>query len=186
MTTLLDSPVSMRRRSAVAAMFLMTAGLALPGTSTIPTGDAKPPALASGTLNIDSLRQMLVNMGFEPEKSGDKNFLLTITRDSYTLRVHVAMSPNDKFVWLETRFGVFPEAAKMTAILDKLMEANDANPPAYFSLTHGEKPEDRILFLQRPLDNRELTPAIMREALDKFMALIVKTAPVWDPANWPK
>ena len=123
MTTLLDSPVSMRRRSAVAAMFFMTAGLALPGTSTIPSGDAKPPALASGTLNIDSLRQMLVNMGFEPEKSGDKNFLLTITRDSYTLRVHVAMSPNDKFVWLETRFGVFPEAAKMTAILDRMPHA---------------------------------------------------------------
>jgi hypothetical protein len=176
---------AMLLRRAVGAMLFLTAALALPAS---PLGDGEPKVCppAPSTLNAESLGQMLTNMGFEPEKSGEKRYRFTVSRDGYNLRVQVGLSPNDKLVWFTTRFGVFPEASRMVTVLDKLMEANDMNAPAYFSLTRGDKPEDRVLFLQRPIDNRDVTVVLMRETVDRFMALIVKSAPLWDSEKWPK
>jgi hypothetical protein len=63
------------------------------GASCVPArgrrAEVCPPA--PSTLNAESLGQMLTNMGFEPEKSGEKRYRFTVSRDGYNLRVRCAI-----------------------------------------------------------------------------------------------
>lgn len=130
------------------------------------TGDA---------LDDESLRQMLVGMGFEPKKLS-KGFLLSLKRESWTYYVQLVLSPDGTKLGLNANLGVVPQPEAIPAATwRKLLEDNIDVDPSSFNYD----PKLKKVFLHRVLDNRSLTPATLRIQLDHFCDNIHDTADDW-------
>ena len=130
---------------------------------------------APGALVDDSLRKMLDGMGYEP-KALSKGFLIAIKRDTWTINIQVVISPNGEKIGINSNLGIVENPDAVTAAQWKsLLAANaDIDPSAfYFDATQKK------LYLHRSLDNRGITPAILRQQVENFCGNMVDTSALW-------
>jgi len=138
-----------------------------------PTGPSRPSG--DGTLNDESLHQMLVGMGYEPGKLS-KGFLLTLKRESWTYYVQLVLSPDGTKLGLNANLGVVPQPEAIPAATwRKLLEDNIDVDPSSFNFD----PKLKKVFLHRVLDNRSLTASTLRIQIDRFCDNIHDTADDW-------
>jgi len=131
---------------------------------------------AAGALADDGLRKMLDGMGYEP-KPLTKGFLLSVKRDTWTINIQLVISANGEKIGMNANLGAVENPDAVTAAQWKaLLAANgDIDPSAfYFDATQKK------LYLHRSMDNRGLTPAILRQQIENFCGNMVDTAKLWD------
>lgn len=134
--------------------------------------------LASDALTEETLLTMVRGLGYEPttRKSGDRPIHhLKIVRGTWTYEIDVSLSTNKRKVWLSCWFKDMsrePTASEFAALL----EASFKHGPAHFTYT----PATRTLNLGMALDNRAITPEILRFEMDIFMDVIRDTQPLWN------
>ncbi len=169
-----DGGLTRRRVLAAAPALVAAAGLAA----------AAPAEAQDGVIPIEGLKPLLVNLGFEPEElMGEKDpyYRIRFKQDPFTFVVDVSLSSSRAYFWLVMRLAEIPDPAKApAAALMKLLVLSDTQGPNYYSVS--EKPA--IIFLNRPLENRGLTPARIRKTLDELAGAAKKDADAWDPSKW--
>lgn len=141
-----------------------------------PTGRAQEVVSAArDSLSNDDLKTMLANLGFEP-KPLSKGFLIAIKRDTWTLNMQLVLSGDSTKIGLNANLGKVENPDTVTAEQWKnlLISNGDIDPSAfYFDKTQGK------LYLHRTMDNRAVTPVILRTQIENFGDNIKGTADLW-------
>ena len=165
---------------ALTTTLLAVAGLAhsaeLPRTS-CPAGFA---------ITKDNLKDVLTNLGYKPEKLSDTSYRLMVERNNITFAVSVSLSKDETKLWMSSYVSEIADINKVPAsVLEKMLSANADFGPTHFSLESSKTPEGRRVYISRPMDNQGLTPAIVRETLDRFQGNVAGAQPLWDATKWP-
>jgi hypothetical protein len=159
---------------AVIASSLLTAGNPAP----LPRGAAEQesgPALAgSAQLDDAGLKAMLVSMGYEPKKLSE-GYLVAVKQDSWTLNVQLRLSSNRSKLGFNANCGLVDEDAVSGAQWMALLISNGDIEPTSFYYDQ----EKKKLYLHRVIDNRDITPVILRKELDQFLSDIRSTGKLW-------
>ena len=130
---------------------------------------------ASGVLTDSSLGTMLTGMGYEP-KPLSKGFLIAVKRGTWTLNIQIVISPNTERVGMNANLGSVEDPDAVTAAQWKalLVSNGDIDPSEfYFDL------KQKKLYLHRVMDNRGITPAILRTQIENFCGNMIDTADLW-------
>ena len=138
--------------------------------------DPQKPIEAIGqNLTDDSLKQTLDNMGLEPKKLS-KGYLLAIKQDTWTINLQVVLSLDNRKVGLNANLGKVddPSAVPASQWMDLLVSNGDIDPSAFYF-----DKEQKKLYLHRSLDNRALTPAVLRKEIENFAANVRQTEALW-------
>lgn len=147
------------------------------------TSPTESQAPAGETLTEPLLKTMLQNMGFnvnETKKSdGTASYDVDVAITDYTVHPIVELSPSKRYIWIE--IPLF-EVKEGTAGFDpsSLLIQNDSIGPYFFSLNNSS----RKLYLNYPVVNSAVTPAIMKSAMDGAVSVLNSTSALWDPSKW--
>ena len=150
----------------------LSGGLQAQNTNQDPPKQAEAP---SQSLTDETLKTTLDGMGFEPKKLS-KGYLLVIKQDNWPLNVQIVLSPDARKVGLNANLGKVDELSTVTASqwMELLVSNGDIDPSAFYF-----DKEQKKLYLHRSLDNRAVTPAVLRKEIDNFAANIRQTEKLW-------
>lgn len=141
------------------------------------TGIASPSAgaeLQGKAYEHEEIKGMLTNLGFEPKDLGDNIYEITVTKGDWDVFISVSLSRSKTKMWLVVNLGNFGEKSKgdpkkLYALLQK---NTDIQPAQFYVRGDG-------LRLGLPLDNRGLTPALIRKEIDTLVDHTAKTEALW-------
>lgn len=137
------------------------------------------PAMAQTTshaLDDASLKTMLDGLGYDvkPLNSG---FLITYSVDTWSLYVQVVLSPDGTKLGLNANLGQVDDLSTISAKKWlELLEANGRIDPSAFYVDEA----NRKLYLHRVMDNRDVTPALLRGQFENFVKNITDNGDLWD------
>jgi hypothetical protein len=136
---------------------------------------ASQPA-AQGDLTPESLQKMLGDMGYSPKKLSI-GYLISISRDSWTFHIQLVLSKDGSKLGMNSNLGAIPKPEEVAASTWlRLLEANgDVDPSAFYVDKQTQK-----LYLHRTLDNRGITPAILRGQIEAFCSNTKDTGKLWE------
>lgn len=146
-------------------------------------GFTPPPAMAQPdtsaavqTLDDASLKAMLEGFGSEV-KTLNKGFLITYADDTWTVAVQVVLSPDKTKLGFNANLGKIDDLAAVPAAKWLgLLVANGKIDPSTFYVSEDSKE----LFLHRVIDNRGVTPEVLRVQLENFVGNVINNADTWD------
>jgi len=136
---------------------------------------ASAPAAAQGVLADPGLRTMLDGMGYEP-KPLSKGFLIAVKRGTWTLNIQIVISANGERIGMNSNLGLVENPDSITAAQWKalLVSNGDIDPSAFYFDAAVKK-----LYLHRVMDNRGMTPAILRTQIENFCSNMMDTSELW-------
>jgi len=127
------------------------------------------------TLDNDSLKAMLTNMGYAPTDLS-KGYLIAIKRDSWTYNMQLVLSADQSKIGINANLGKVEDVSSVTADQWRiLLEKNGDIDPSSF---YYDKDQMKV-YLHRTIDNRAVTPAILLKQIDNFTTNIHETADAW-------
>ena len=118
---------------------------------------------------------MLDGMGYEP-KPLSKGFLIAVKRGTWTLNIQIVISSNSERIGMNANLGLVENPDSITAAQWKalLVSNGDIDPSAFYFDASLKK-----LYLHRVMDNRGMTPAILRAQIENFCANMMDTEELW-------
>ena len=164
----------MRRVIAAGALAI----LAFCGLTGAPEAEAQAGKACAGVLMKDCLSQTLTDMGLEPKPLGE-GYLILVERDGWKLYVDVIISSDNTKVGFNSNLGNVNEQRVSAAQWMALMAANKEIDPSVFYYDTSKKQ----LYIHRVLDNRSMSPAILRDQLDRSFSDIRSSEKVWSPVT---
>jgi hypothetical protein len=131
---------------------------------------------APDALTNDSLKTVLDGLGLEP-KALSKGYLVALKpKGAWVVNMQLVLSPSGTKLGFNANLGQVPDVTAVTADQWRtLLERNATIEPTFFYFD----PEAKKLYLHRVLDNRGLTPAILRQEIDTFSNSVVDTEADW-------
>lgn len=128
------------------------------------------------TLDDASLKTMLDGLGYDA-KALSKGFLITYKEDTWTFYIQAVLSPDGTKLGLNANLGEVDDLSTVSAAKWLgMLEANGNIDPSTFYVDA----DSRKLYLHRVIDNRGITPAILRVQFENFANNIADNADVWD------
>ena len=143
--------------------------------STLLVPHVKAQQSADSGLTDDSLRQMLVNMGYEPRKLSS-GYLIAEKREGMTISMQLVLSKDGSRLGINANLGSVPDPDSVSAQQWRtLLEANtDIDPSAFYFDKNVKK-----LYIHRSMDNRAISPAVLRKHIDSFCYAVKSTDKAW-------
>lgn len=132
------------------------------------------PFLPQGQDQLDgaSLKTMLEGLGYEAKPLG-KGFVIVERQDQWTISMHVLLSEDKNKIGINSNLGTVPELDSVEASRWRaLLASNSQIDPTVFCFDDQEK----RLYLHTSLDNRGMTPGIMRREIQYFTKNLKDTA----------
>lgn len=122
---------------------------------------------ATKELTVAEVKAMVQNMGYETKVIDEKTgkFEFVIVKDGTDYPIASEVSASKRYVWLTIFFGEFEKLSNFEQRAVKLLKKNFAVQPCQFYVT-----EKGSLMLGVAIDNRNVTPAILRRLVDKIVA----------------
>jgi hypothetical protein len=171
----------------VVCAWLTLSACAWSGQSVVRAEDDKS---SVSTLTNENLQTFLTNLGYEAKKLGEGAYQITIEQDDWTFRIKVSLSGNKEKIWMSTFLGEIADPSKVPAdVLVKLLAANHDIGPAHFYICNCKECKATVakrLSLEKSLDNRNVSPTLIRKEMEKFCATIRETEDLWDIPKWTK
>jgi hypothetical protein len=139
----------------------------------------------SARLTLADLAPLFTMTGcpFEADREygGTPWYHLKVRRSGCDVVVTVGLSPDGGTLWLVcTLRELPPDGGDLGRRLRALLVANSVWSPYYFALhEHGS-----WLTLNRPVENRAITPVLFRAILDQFLDILFATQALWDTTQW--
>lgn len=136
-----------------------------------------PAIIAFQNAPVDALelKGMVENMGYTTkllnEEKGKEKFEFSITRPDFNVPVGAEVAPSKNYVWFTVFLGTPPKSIDRHT---ELLRKNNAIQPSFFYIT-----DKGNLMMAVPVDNRGITPAIVKRVTDKLADDVSKTASVW-------
>lgn len=129
-------------------------------------------------LDAAALRSMVEGLGYTVKaiKSdpGKEKFEFTVTTEKLNIPVATEISPSTNYVWLTVNLGTAPKSADVHTALLKL---NADIQPDFFYITKAG-----LLMLGVGVDNRSITPAIMKRIVKKLCDDVESSKSTWSPS----
>ena len=122
------------------------------------------------------LRDMLVQMGYEVndivKDAGKEKFSVTFVRDGLNIPVGYEISPSNSYIWLTVNLGEAPTEASTKNYA--LLKQNAKIQPTFFYITDSGR-----MMAALPVENRGVTPAVLRARSESIGENVGKTKDVW-------
>ncbi len=130
----------------------------------------------SSAIDIAKLRSMVDNLGYATKSLGDDGAKFEFTVKKGTLDVPIAgeVSASKRFVWLTCFLGKVSEVKGFDSKTGKFLERVFKVQPSHFYVT-----DKGNLMLGLAIDNRGITPAILRHRIDKIAADTDSSLDLW-------
>lgn len=160
-------------------------GVPLDEKSTTPDEVKTKKKTPTSALTNESLAEMLDNMGYDYRTdtlpSGGVIYTIRINANDWNFTIEVSLSQNNSLVWLIAPLHQLPPAGTVPGeAVVRLLQENWQINPHVFAIPKNS----RLLYLQRALENQNLTPARFRTAIDLMTGTIRSTAAIWDISKW--
>jgi hypothetical protein len=128
----------------------------------------------SDKLTPATLKSMVEGLGFEVKtlnaEEGKEKYELPMKSANLSIPVALEISASTNYIWLTVNLG--PNAP--TKKHEDLLKSNGAIQPTFFYIT-----SKGALMAAEALDNRGITPAILKRCLEKLVADVDKTSTIW-------
>ncbi len=148
---------------------------AMIGTGFITSGFAEAQGDEASRLSAEDLKVMLTNLGHDLKQinaeAGKEKFEFTIKTPGFNVPVGAEISPSKQFVWLTVSLGALNEKQDTK----ELLRLNGRIQPTQAYLTTKD-----TLMMAFALDNRAITPALMKNRIEKLTGDVEKSAPIWN------
>lgn len=126
-------------------------------------------------LSAEDLRVMLSNLGHEVKQTnvevGKEKYEFTVKTTGFNVPVGAEISPSKQFVWLTVSLGALNDKQDVK----ELLRLNGRIQPTQAYLTTKD-----TLMLALAVDNRAISPALMKSRIEKLSGDVEKSAPVWN------
>lgn len=172
--------------AALVLSLAFTGSAALADNPTSPAAGTKstaPAAKAPAALTFESLGEMLTNMGFDPQakeySNGHPYYLLNVETGDFSVTASVAISNSGSVIWISANLTNLPDQMTVDPLLKVLESVNKLSGKAQLRKTGNS------IFIEYPIDNRNVTASVLRNELTEFGLSINATAPVCDTTKWP-
>lgn len=128
----------------------------------------------SDKLTHDGLKTMGEGLGIEVKQigtdPGKEKYTFSMKTAKLNIPVGAEISPSTSYIWLTVNLGDNSPSKKH----EELLKQNGLVQPTFFYITASGR-----LMAAQPIDNRGITPVILRRCLDKIVADVDKTTSVW-------
>lgn len=132
---------------------------------------AQPAAKDDSRWDGPRLKQCLTDLGYEPkELSADKKWEVKVTTEKFNIPVSTELSTSGNYIWLTAFLG----AAPTDETAGKLLRRNFKIQPSQFYVT-----DKGNLLIGLACENRAMSNAIMRKALDKLCGDVASSSEDW-------
>jgi len=150
-----------------------------------PAPKAEAPATKPGQLTDDSLKTMLDNLGYDVRASksadGKPMYYVKLKRDTWEFEISVVLRSDISMLWLTCGVADLPPTDKVPAeVLEKMLAKSDELGPTHFGMK-----KSRRVYLNCPLQNKDITPASLRKNLEQLADDVKGTEDLWNPKKWP-
>lgn len=126
-------------------------------------------------LSADELKTMLTNLGHDLKqinKEADKEkWEFSVKTPGFNIPVGAEISPSKQFVWLTVSLGAITDKQD----LKELVRLNGRIQPTQAYLTAKD-----VLMMGFAIENRSVTPALMKNRIEKLTGDVEKSASVWN------
>lgn len=120
------------------------------------------------------LKTMLTNLGYEVKEPGTNTFEVSMSTAGLNIPTRAFISKSKTKLWLSVALMQKEGVAKLTRDdLQTILEKNVDVGPCHFMIENG------WLKLKMALDNRGITPAVLRSELDYLAARVGDSKSVW-------
>ena len=148
---------------------------AMIGTGFITAGFAGAQGDEASRLSAEDLKVMLSNLGHEikqiNQEVGKEKYEFTVKTTGFNVPVGAEISPSKQFVWLTVSLG--PLNDKQDA--KELLRLSGRIQPTQVYLSAKD-----TLMMAFAIDNRSVTPALMKTRIEKLTGDVEKSAPIWN------
>lgn len=135
-------------------------------------------AAQNDRLDAAGLKKMLEGMGYELKtlsaEAGKEKWEFTVTKDDLDVFIGAELSASKNYIWLTVFFKPDVTESTSAANLHALLMANARVQPAHFYISSSNQ-----LMMGFPIDNRSVTPAVLRRAIDSLTSGVVSTEDIW-------
>jgi|GEM_PF-1570359 len=138
---------------------------------------AGDPKSEPGQMSEEAMLHMLTNMGYEIKPvNTNAGVVISMVQGTWKLDVEFVISPNHEKIGMNVLLGTAKKPEEVTAAeWEALLVRNGNIEPSFF---YFDKTNSK-LFLHRVIDNRGITPAILRRELDVFTSQVHVTQKQW-------
>lgn len=127
-------------------------------------------------LDAARLKDMLIQMGYTVKdigtEVGKEKYQVDIKTSSFNVPLGYEISPSKNYIWLTANLGK-PKDSTSTVNSDMLKQNGKIQPCQFYITSKG------ILMMGLAVENRGLTPAIMRRHTDKITGDVSSTSALW-------
>jgi len=135
------------------------------------------------TLTYQALNKILTDLAYEPEETDAEIHIyrIYINRDNWKLPYRMYILKDASYIWMDCTLSTVenPEMVPPAALV-KLLKENEKIGPAHFAL-HST---DKYLHIYEPIENRDISNALIRKRIDGFDATVRRTYDLWNPDNF--
>lgn len=157
---------------ALAAVCGLLAAVALPGMAGAQTEEKALTGL--------ELKALIQNMGYETKdlnaEEGKEKVEFMVQKDGFDVWIAAEVSASKRFIWLTTFLGPTSKISNFAVRAPKLLEGNARIQPCQFYVTDRGN-----LNIALAIDNRNVTPAVLRLRMDKVAADVASSNDLWKP-----
>jgi hypothetical protein len=126
------------------------------------------------------VKAMLQNMGYETKdlntEAGKEKVEFMVNKGGYDVWMASEVSPSKRFVWLTSFLG---DASKITGFdsrAPKILQKNfNIQPSQFYTTDKGN------FYMAIAVDNRNVTPAVMKWRIEKLAEDVASSADLWKP-----
>lgn len=130
--------------------------------------------LQAEKLTAESLKKMAEGLGFELKtlntETGKEKYEIPVKTATLNIPVGAEISSSTNYIWLTVNLGPNSSAKKH----EEMLKSNGSIQPCFFYVS-----SKGALLMAEPIDNRGITPAILKRCLDKLVADVDKTTAIW-------
>jgi len=126
------------------------------------------------TLDDAGLKQMITGLAYEIKNKDESTFDIDVATPGLKIPTRLFLSKSKSKLWFSVLVMEKERADALTADqMRKLLEANLNSGPAHFMLEKGG------LKMKMAIDNRDITPLVLRTEIDYFTARVAETKDLW-------
>lgn len=130
------------------------------------------------TLDANSLRNLVEGFGYTTKQlnseKGKEKWEVELKSETLNVPVAFEISASGNYIWLTVNLGDLPQKSEFSAKAGDLLRQNGVIQPSFFYVTSKS-----VLMMAAPIDNRKVSPAVMRRVLDKLVKDVEKTKSYW-------
>ena len=143
-------------------------------TAAFAVGAAVTAPQSSTALDPAGLKKLIEGLGYEVKDlntdPGKEKFEFQTKTANFNVPVAAELSPSKNYVWLTINLGTNSPTKKH----EQLLKENANIQPSFFYITSKNN-----LMLAAPMDNREISAAILKRCLEKLINDVDKTSATW-------